>query len=111
MKLNNIIIAGFAFVLGVMTMSSSCEEDAEKVAEMNGGIKATVTTDYVNDGCEVLLEAKVDGEDKLFMPIELADEFKVDGKIVMMKYTVSRIQQTDCLKGQPIVIDEIIAVN
>ncbi len=89
-------------------MSNSCEDDAVEVAKLNGGVKATVTTAYSNEGCPYLME--VDGESgkELLMPINLDNQFKVNGTVVLMKYTVSRIQQTDCLKGMPIVIDEIV---
>lgn len=111
MGIKRIVYGSLSFVFTLFLMSSSCEENSEKIAEMNGGIKATVTTDYVDEGCKILLKATVDGEEKLFLPIELAKEYRVDGKVVLMKYTISRIQQTDCFIAQPIVIDEIVAVN
>ncbi|MCH2225706.1 MAG: hypothetical protein MK066_13120 [Crocinitomicaceae bacterium] len=71
-------------------------------------VRATVTTEYVKEGCEVLLKISVDGEEQLFMPISLEDEFKVDGLNVMVEYTLSRIMQKECLKGAPISVTKIM---
>lgn len=107
---NILITACFAFV-SVVLMSSSCEEKAEDIAEMEGGVKAVVTDKYASDGCAVLLEVKVDGEELLLYPVDLAEEFKENGAILMIKYRPSRIQQTDCLKGQPALIDEVVRIK
>lgn len=71
-------------------------------------IKATVTTEYMKEGCEVLLKMTIDGNEQLFMPISLEDEFKVNGLEVMVEYTLSRIMQKDCLKGPPVNVTKIM---
>ncbi|MDH4473254.1 MAG: hypothetical protein QE487_11655 [Fluviicola sp.] len=104
------VIASTVF-LSAFLLSSSCEDRAVKRAKMEGGVKAVVTTAYVSDGCAVLLEVEIDGEKQLLLPHELAEQFRKNGTVVVMKYHSSRIQQTDCLKGQPIIIDEIVKIK
>lgn len=101
----------FTVFLSAFLLSSSCEDRAIKRAKMEGGVKAVVTTQYVADGCAVLLEVEIDGAKQLLLPHELDEQFKQNGTVVVMKYHPSRIQQTDCLKGQPIIIDEIVKIR
>jgi hypothetical protein len=97
--------------LSAFLLSSSCEDRAIKRAKMEGGVKAVVTTAYVSDGCAILLEVEIDGAKQLLLPHELDEQFSKNGTVVVMKYHSSRIQQTDCLKGQPIIIDEIVKIK
>lgn len=110
-RTKNILLTASFALLGVFLMSASCEEKAEEIAEMEGGVKAVVTDKYTADGCAILLEVKIDGEDQLLYPVDLADEFKENGAILMIKYRPSRIQQKDCLKGQPALIDEVVRIK
>ena len=98
-------------VVSLFLLSSSCEDRAVKRAKMEGGVKAVVTTAYVSDGCAILLEVEIDGQQQLLLPHELDEQFRKNGTVVVMKYHSSRIQQTDCLKGQPIIIDEIVKIK
>lgn len=93
-------------------LSASCGEtkeisQPERPEELEVGVLATVTTDYAKDGCEVLLEITEDGELTLLMPIDLEEQFKVDGKKVRIVFHSSRIAQTTCQKGRPVVIESI----
>lgn len=107
-----IIGFGILFVL----LSASCGETKavqteEKEKEEITGVIATVTTDYASEGCAALLEIEEDGEMVLLWPIELEDRFKVDGKKVQIVFHSSRIAQTDCQKGRPVVIETIKFVD
>lgn len=96
--------------------SSSCEEivesntSKEEVTE-EAGTQAMVTTDYVDEGCSVLLEIEEGGEKVLLMPIELEDKYRKHGTKVLIEYRLSRIMQSDCQKGRPIIIDKIKLVE
>jgi hypothetical protein len=75
------------------------------------GVMSMVTTDFSDDGCEVLLEIMEDGKPVLLMPINLADSLKVDRKKLIIEFHSSRIVQTDCQKGRPVVIETIKFVD
>ncbi len=107
-----VIGSGLLFML----LSASCGETKEVQTEEKEkveitGVIATVTTDYASEGCAVLLEIKEDEEMVLLWPIELEERYKVDGKKVQIVFHSSRIVQTDCQKGRPVVIETIKFVD
>ena len=91
---------------------SSCEdvdkEDSSKEEQVQVvGVRAVVSTEYSVDGCPVLLEIEEDGRKVLLMPVELKEKFKVHGAEVLIEYHLSRIMQSECQIGRPIVVDDI----
>ena len=76
-----------------------------------GEVLASVTTEYAEQGCAVLLEISEDGEDMLLMPLELKDEYKKHGTKLIIRYTLSRIRQDVCLTGMPAVLNEVREVK
>ena len=99
----------FAVILCICSflLSASCKEGVKETVLEDGEVAVVVTTDYAEDGCDFLLKLEIAGEEELYWPIELEDKYKEDGKKLAIKYTASRIKQTYCLRGVPIVIDEI----
>lgn len=102
----------------VVLSSSSCEEAAQSDTtpveeELSGetGISAIVTSEYADEGCTFLLQIEEEREKVLLMPIELDEEFKKDGLKVSIQFHFSRVMQSECQKGRPIVIDSIKLVG
>lgn len=58
------------------------------------------------EGCEFVIEAKIDGKEMLLVPVHLRDEFKVDGKKVTFNYSMSR-RPSKCTLGTPIILGTI----
>lgn len=61
------------------------------------------------EGCEFLIQLEENNE--LLQFLELADEYKVDGKKIWIRFTRSRRQQGPCPLGTPIIIEEIKSRN
>ncbi|MFK7786379.1 MAG: hypothetical protein AB8B56_14765 [Crocinitomicaceae bacterium] len=92
--------------------SSSCEDTmqtntSKEETQEASGTPAIVTTKFADEGCAVLLEMEEEGQKVLLMPIELEEKFKKDGLKVSIEFTFSRIMQSECQKGRPIVIQSI----
>ena len=90
--------------------SSSCEQVAEVDSSEEvevAGTRAIVTTEYSKHGCPVLLEIEEEGQKIFLMPIELAEKFKVHGTKVLIEYRFSRIMQSECQKGRPVVVEKV----
>lgn len=100
----------------VLLSSASCEdvavsEPSNEVKVEEVGTRALVTTEYADEGCNVLLEIEEEGQKVLLMPIELEDQFKVNGTEVLIEFHSSRIMQSECQKGRPIVIETVKLVD
>lgn len=68
-------------------------------------VLGTVTTQYADKGCNLLIQLK---EDSSFLrPIELDQNYQVDGMEIWIKYHVSRASNAGCDIAIPIVIDTI----
>jgi hypothetical protein len=67
------------------------------------GIVSTGTNDA---GCEYIIKVNINGKEVNLEPGALADEFKVDGKQVQLKYSPSK-RQSICGDSMPIMIIEI----
>ena len=98
--------------LVVVALFSSCTNtdnsvSKEEITLFTDGFIAKVTTDFQDDGCEVLLELEENGERALLLPIDLDEKYKVHGLEVLITYHSSRIMQSTCQNGRPIVIDSI----
>ena len=107
----------FVWCFGAMLIGfSSCENDvtidpvAENVDQKNG-TRAIVITTFIDEGCDVLLEIQENDKKVLLLPIELADQFKVEGLELLITFHSSRIMQSTCQIGRPIVIDQINFVD
>ena len=75
------------------------------------GTLAIVTTDFSDKGCPFLLEIEENAEKVLLMPIELPEEFKKDCLRVSIRFQFSRIMQSECQKGRPIILNSIKLVD
>ena len=100
----------------IAVSASSCDEQIEKpsrmeTAQIERDTHATVTTKFVDDGCEVLLEIIENGKNVMLMPINIEDQYKVDGLKVIIQFHSSRIMQATCQIGRPIVIEKIYLVD
>lgn len=103
-------------VSAIVLSSASCEEITETEASKEEqveetGTRAIITTEFVDEGCPVLLEIEENGQKELLMPIQLEEKFKVHGTEVSIEYTLSRIMQSECQKGRPIVINSIHLID
>jgi hypothetical protein len=112
----NKILKKIAFVvLAGILLSSSCREidGTEVVVNDNSEfIQGTITEKHSEGDCGFLIATAVDGDrTQYYFPVELGNEFKVEGMKVEMKFHTSRIQQTTCLNAQPIIIDEMRALS
>ena len=92
--------------------ASSCEDQAKndsshEISTIENGFNAIVTTRFADDGCEVLLEIEENGEKVLLLPIQLDDQYKVNGLEVIISFHSSRVMQSNCQIGRPIVIEKI----
>lgn len=100
----------------LLVSASSCENQdetvtEEEVSEINDGIRAVVTTQFLDDGCEVLLEIQESEEKALLLPIELDERFKIDGAELLITFHSSRIMQSTCQIGRPVVLDMVKLVE
>jgi hypothetical protein len=106
----------FLLIVALVLSSSSCQQvvesnpEKEEVSETTGTL-AVVTTEFSDEGCPFLLEIEENGKKVLLMPIELDEEFKKDGLRVSIEFHFSRIMQSECQKGRPIVLDSINLVG
>lgn len=107
-------IDGMWVILLIISLFA-CEEannsSAKEVQTELKGTLAVVTTRFQNEGCEVLLEIEEEGEKVLLMPIHLEDSFKVDGKQLEITFHSSRIMQSNCQLGRPVVLDLVKFVD
>lgn len=96
----------------IVLVTSSCEDQStidsnkENSAQSEGTL-ALVTTKFLEDGCEVLLEIQENGKKVLLLPIDLEDQYKVDGIQLLITFHASRIMQSICQIGRPIVIEKV----
>lgn len=96
----------------ILFVTFSCE-DQSKVdsnkgnSSQNEGTLAIVTTKFLEDGCEVLLEIQENGKKVMLLPIDLEDQYKVDGIQLLITFHASRIMQSICQIGRPIVIEKV----
>ena len=100
----------------LLLSSSSCEDGAdtsptEEIVEQENGTRAIVITTFSDEGCDVLLEIQENNKKVLLLPIELADQFKVEGLELFITFHSSRIMQSTCQIGRPIVIDQVNFVD
>ena len=66
-----------------------------------------VVADRANDnGCQFIIQVNINGTNVDLEPGELDDQFKVDGKKVQLKYSLSK-RQSLCGDTMPIIIIEI----
>lgn len=100
----------------MLLSTSSCEDQVkgdtkEEISDIENGTRAIVNMKFVDDGCDVLLEVQENGEKVLLLPIELDDQFKVDGVELLITFHSSRIMQSICQIGRPIVLDKVELVD
>lgn len=110
--LKSILFIAFTGVL----LSSACKEasghSTDNPVVLGEDYELAVIKDMAgDDGCGFLVSIAKVNQEQLFVPVELDDEFKVDGLRVRVKYHTSRIKQEGCLQAQPIVIDDIVKIE
>jgi len=82
-------------------------EPQSTTVNQSDGIEGVVTQEASPQGAYWLLRYE-DAEGRhLLLPIDLADEYKVDGLKVVFKYHLSRVQQRPDQAGQPCVVEEM----
>lgn len=95
----------------------SCEvtptPKSEKAVERinSDGTLVKITNGFSEEGCAWLVQIEEDGKQELLMPINLESKFKVEGQQLRIKFHFSKINQSDCQLGRPIVLDELILVD
>lgn len=77
--------------------------------EKNGGFATgRVTTNYVSEGCQLLVQLD---QGKVFLiPVGLEEKYRKNGLHLRFKYRPSKISQGECLKGQPAEFEEVSIV-
>lgn len=99
--------------LGVLLFAAaSCEDQVnenskDEILNFENGIRAIVTTKFVDEGCEALLEIQENGEKIMLLPIEFDEMYKIHGLQLLITFHSSRIMQSTCQIGRPIVIEKI----
>lgn len=106
----------FGCVLLFMLGLSACSEindsrSTDEIQTDETGIVAIVNLQFQDDGCEVLLEIEENGNKVLLMPIQIEDEFKIQGEELEIVFHASRIMQSKCQIGRPIVLESIKFVD
>lgn len=95
-------------------LSSSCKDVSSNSSVELGSDKfvtATITEKYSKDGCGFILTVQENGKTLLFDPVSLENKFKQEGMKVIVKFHISRVQQTSCFNAQPVIIDDIKAIR
>ena len=108
-------IAHWCFA-AMLFVASSCEdqvktETKDEISDLESETRAIVTTKFLEDGCEILLEIQENGEKAMLLPVDLEDEYKVDGIELLITFHFSRIMQSECQIGRPIVIENVRFVD
>lgn len=112
--MSKLCVVGIFAALSVALMSASCKETrspevGESISSIAGGVDGVVTLKYAKDGCDVLIAVSENGSDKFYIPVELDERYKLEGKKISFTFHSSRINQGNCLMGSPIIIDSIQA--
>ena len=99
----------FLILFGLVACGTSNEvilvESGAESIESDGKISGTV---YMSlKGCPVLIETTMAGETFRFYPVNLGDEYKVDGLRITFNYSPSRVMQP---KGCTL-IDRVVVVE
>jgi len=87
--------------------SKSQPERQTQPAAQTDGIVGTVVQAPSPEGAYWQLRYEDAEGQHILIPVELADEFKVDGLTVVFKYHLSRMQQRPDQAGQPCVVEEM----
>ena len=100
-----IFIAVFSACAGGKDASKTNMADSKTEEEwaIDGYTAGTIQDFSLLDGCGFLIVMN----DAQLLPINLAEEFKKNNLAVWVKYHYPKAAQTTCMKGKPILIDEI----
>lgn len=91
-----------------LTPEEIAKAERDKTAFEGGYLKCEVVDLKGDDGCGILIKDLKSGQ--LFNPISWHEDFvsyRVAGNIVYLKYTPSKISQSNCFSSIPIVIEEL----
>jgi hypothetical protein len=113
--MKNLLIIALAF--GVFACGSTKESTTDQIKSETKPVETVteqvdlITTGIVKDmrktdGCDFVIAVTIDGNETLLEPLELDEQFKVDGKTVKLIYAPSR-RQSKCKGTMPIMIEKI----
>lgn len=113
--MKNLLIIALAF--GVFACGSTKESTTDQIKSETKPVETVtkqvdlITTGIVKDmrktdGCDFVIAVTIDGNETLLEPLELDEQFKVDGKAVKLIYAPSR-RQSKCKGTMPIMIEKI----
>lgn len=72
------------------------------------GFEGVITNDYRDQGCAFLFEFEDDqGVKQIVRPMELTEEFKVDGLKVQLSFRMSRAMNGLCDLAHPVIVESI----
>lgn len=115
---NSILIIFGIFLLSCSTTKETAQSETvistaeidetaqrEKSLADAGFIKVTVLNKEGEGGCGYLLQTE---DKKLYQPLSwIEPDYKVAGKVIYVKYTVSKTTQSTCLDATPIMATEM----
>ena len=85
-------------------------DKAVEQQEANDGYTiGRVTTNFVGDGCPLLI--KLEDTGIYIIPIGLDEKYKRNDLRLKFKYRPSRASSGECMKGNPAVLDEVSVVT
>jgi hypothetical protein len=106
------VAASFLFSCGSGKEASTAdpltpEADDVAIEEPDIAIFGVVRDFSKTEGCGFLIEINDETGSRLIEPLELGDEFKVDGLDVLLKFTPSRRSSTCSKASMPVTLDFI----
>ncbi|MCF8464617.1 MAG: hypothetical protein K9G41_07245 [Flavobacteriales bacterium] len=66
-----------------------------------------ITTEFAAEGCPFILKYMDGGEEKYLIPVQLEEQYQLNGLQLEFGFHFSRIMQGDCQKGQPAVLEMV----
>jgi hypothetical protein len=85
-------------------------EKAVEQQEANDGYTiGRVTTEFIGDGCPLLIKLEETGI--YIIPVAMEDNYKRNGLRLKFKYRPSRASSGECRKGNPAVLEEVTVVT
>ncbi|MEY3236071.1 MAG: hypothetical protein RI883_172 [Bacteroidota bacterium] len=99
-----------AFLVSILFFSISCSTQKEII---ENGISASETVDIVKGtvhmdekGCPIYIISKIDGASFKMYPVNLEDQFKIDGLKIKFSYNLSRAMQPENCQ-----VDKVVSVE
>ena len=111
--MKNLLI--IALTLGMFACGSTKEGTTDRNKTQTKPVEAEMSDTAVNgtikdmrktDGCDFVIAVSMNGEEVLLEPLDLDEQYKVDGKAVQLIYATSR-RPSKCMGTMPIMIEKI----